>query len=145
MADKIKVWNRCPYNYGVITANNIHMNIRAGSFAMLTEDDIALIQSIAAFNKKPFSTGQLVAEYPDGENIEDKLGIYKDEDNYMLDTEEIDRKLKSTVAAIRKWLLGIESPSMLSQIAMRAKELDLPVSKLKAIDERYPGTGILTD
>lgn len=141
--EKIRVHNMCKHDYGVITAKNMHINIRPGSFALQTEDDIAYIQSVTADGKKPFSVGKLVAERNGDTSVMEEIGIEKDEQNFLESDEQIDKRLKGTVASMKKWLDDITDPTLLFNIAERAKALDLPASKLKAIAEKVPNADLL--
>lgn len=142
MAEKVKVYNRCKHNYGVTTAAGTSINIKPGSFAMLTEDDIAYIQSIVLTSKSPFASGKLVVGDEKGAKVMEDLGIDKNESNYLEDDAAIEKKLKGTNASVKKWLEGITDAAILSNIVEIAKGLDLPNSKLKMLEEKYPNAGL---
>jgi hypothetical protein len=73
----------------------------------------------------------------------EEIGIEKDEQNFLESDEQIDKRLKGTVASMKKWLDDITDPTLLFNIAERAKALDLPASKLKAIAEKVPNADLL--
>ena len=143
MADKIRVYNTTNGFYGIRTLSNTEYNIVPGSFVMLTEDDIAFIESNTAYRKRPFATGRLTIEEGKKQEVSESVGIQPDEENYFFTDEEIDKKLKGNMKAMEKWLDGIEDMPLLFKIAERAKALDLASSKMKMIDAKVPSAGVL--
>lgn len=137
MSVKIKVYNDRPYDIGVITLNNQHINIKKGSFALLSEDDIAYIESICAPGNRLFGTGKLRVDKKD-EEILDNVGITKEEENVQLSPDEIADVLKGSVTKLRKWLETITDPAVLYEVYQIAKEADLSASKMKAVKEVLP-------
>lgn len=137
MSTKIKVFNDRPYNIGVILLNKQHLNIQAGSFAMLDEDDIAYIESTCVYNKKLFATGKLRIEKPADKDLED-LGVYTVEENVYLSADEIEKHLHGNLANLKKWLGTIDDKTMLFEIFQIARSLDLATSKMKAIRAALP-------
>lgn len=137
MSMKIKVFNDRPYNIGVILLNNQHLNIQAGSFALLTEDDISYIESTCVYNKKLFGTGKLRIDKPEDKDIEG-LGIYKAEENAHIPTDDVEKYLHGSLANLKKWLNTIDDKALLFEIYQVAKSLDLTTSKMKAISSAMP-------
>lgn len=53
---KYRVFNKCRYNIGVKLLNGSEANIRPGSFAMMTEDDIVYIETMCTAKDKLFAS-----------------------------------------------------------------------------------------
>lgn len=143
MAEKFKVYNKTKGDYGAKLVSGIEINIKPGSFALMTEDDVAYIESVTNYKKRPFATGRLVIEDNKAVEVSMATGIEPDEENHFESDEEIDKKLKGNMKAMEKWLKGIEDKPMLYNIAERAKVLDLPASKMKLIDAKVPNAGLM--
>lgn len=137
MTDKIRVYNDRPYDIGVILLNGQNINIKSGSFTMLSEDDIAFIESQCLYNKKLFGTGKLRMDKVTEEKA-DEIGIVKSEENFHIPLDEIEKKLLGNLANMKKWLATIEDRSYLFEIYTIAKALDLSTSKMKALKELLP-------
>lgn len=137
MTDKIRVYNDRPYDIGVILLNGQNINIKSGSFTMLSEDDIAFIESQCLYNKKLFGTGKLRMDKVTEEKV-DEIGIVKSEENFHISIDEIEKKLLGNLANMKKWLATIEDRSYLFEIYTIAKALDLSTSKMKALKELLP-------
>ena len=137
MTDKIRVYNDRPYDIGVILLNGQNINIKSGSFTMLSEDDIAFIESQCLYNKKLFGTGKLRMDKVTEEKA-DEIGIVKSEENFHISIDEIEKKLLGNIANMKKWLATIEDKSYLFEIYTIAKALDLSTSKMKALKELLP-------
>lgn len=137
MSEKIRVYNDRPYDIGVILLNGMGMNIKSGSFVLLSEDDIAFIESQCGYAKKLFGTGKLRIDKKTEEEQEN-IGVVKVEDNYHASHEEIEKKLLGNLASLKKWLSTIDDSAFLFEIYKAAKELDLATSKMKAIKESLP-------
>ena len=97
MTDKIRVYNDRPYDIGVILLNGQNINIKSGSFTMLSEDDIAFIESQCLYNKKLFGTGKLRMDKVTEEKA-DEIGIVKSEENFHISIDEIEKKLLGNIA-----------------------------------------------
>ena len=137
MTDKIRVYNDRPYDIGVILLNGQNINIKSGSFTMLSEDDIAFIESQCLYNKKLFGTGKLRMDKVTEEKA-DEIGIVKSEENFHISIDEIEKKLLGNIANMKKCLATIEDKSYLFEIYTIAKALDLSTSKMKALKELLP-------
>jgi len=145
MSDKrYRVKNTCRYDIGVKTVNGANMLIAAGSFQMLTADDIAYIESICTENKF-FSKRMLVPYDAQGNEVTlESLGMYVSEDTVEhLNTETIEAMLKQSAKKVEAWLAEINDPAELDAIVSVAKGMDLPASKLKLITAKVPYNDIL--
>ena len=134
---RLRVYNRCKYDIGVTLINGASIAIRAGSFQLLTVNDILYIESICA-SAKFFSSKMLVAVDDAGMVVEfDQLGLYPDDlaEPHMSD-EEITAMLKQSVKKIEAWIETITDPAELDAIYQVAKGMDLPASKLKVLSAK---------
>ena len=141
---KFRVYNRCNYDIGVTLSSGLQPNIRKDSFLPLSVDDILYIESIAQ-GRKPFSSKMLVAVDNEGKDLTlEDLGGYSDpyaEVHY--DEEEIIKNLEKPYKAVENWLKKIEDPIELHAIAITAKKIDLPGSKLKLVQAKVPNIDLL--
>ena len=70
---KFRVFNRCKYDIGVNLMSGQQPNIKAGSFVMLSVNDILYIESTS--KRKIFSAKMLVAVDENGKDVElEELG-----------------------------------------------------------------------
>ena len=136
----------CQYDIGVKLTNGLSMMIAAGSFQMMTADDIAYVESICTVNKF-FSKRMLVPYDNQGNEVPlEKMGMYVAEDEVMhLDDATITNMLKQTPKKIEAWLAEINDPAELHAISSVAKTMDLTASKLKVINAKMPNNDILDD
>ena len=138
--NKVKVFNRGKSDYGFVSiSSGFDINIKPGSFAMLTEDDIAYLESICAYNKKPFATKRLEIETSHKDEIEESLGIVKAKEGLVESDDEIIKKLKGSTSSMQKWIDTVKDPVLLYNIIELAKPLDLPASKTRILQEVVPG------
>ena len=134
---RLRVYNRCKYDIGVTLINGASIAIRAGSFQLLTVNDILYIESICA-SAKFFSSKMLVAVDDAGKDVAfEQLGLYPDDlaEPHMSD-EEITAMLKQSVKKIEAWIETITDPAELDAIYQVAKGMDLPASKLKVLSSK---------
>lgn len=136
---RYRVFNKCKYDIGVQTLNGLHMNIRAGSFQMLTANDILYIESICV-HRKFFSEKMLVAVDETGKELDlNTLGIVKDESTPVHMTDiEISAMLKKTAKQIEAWLENIDDPAELHAIYEVAKKADITSAKMKILHDKMP-------
>lgn len=142
---KLRVYNRCKYDIGVHLMSGQQPNIKAGSFIMLSVNDIMYIESTS--KRKIFSARMLVAVDDNNKDINfEELGGYTDEyaTPHLSDEEIVDR-LNKSAKAISVWLNEIDEPEELHAILEVAKTLDLPASKLKVIKNKMPNKDVLED
>ena len=136
---KYRVYNRCKYDIGVSLLAGHNIMIRAGSFQMLSVDDINYIESICRVNKF-FSQRMLVPVDELGNEIPlAELGVIPNSvkpPHY--NDDEIAAMLKQSVKKIEAWLDDIEDPAEFHAIAGVAKAMDLPATKLKVLKQKMP-------
>jgi len=142
---KFRVYNRCKYDIGVTLMSGQQPNIKAGSFIMLSVNDILFIEGNA--QRKPFSAKMLVAVDDNNKDVDlEDLGGYKDEyTTPHLNDEEIIAELKKPIKAVEAWLKKIDSPEELHAIFVVAKSMDLPASKLKILQAKMPQKDMLEE
>lgn len=136
---RFRVYNKCKYDIGVKTINGMNLNIKAGSFQLLTVNDILFIESMCRANKF-FSAKMLVIVDDTGKEIAlETIGLAKDESvqEHMSDNE-IYAMLKKNNKQIEAWLSNIDDKAELHNIFMVAKTADISSSKLKILHDKMP-------
>lgn len=138
---RLRVYNKCKHDIGVTLISGQQLNIRSGSFMMLTVNDILYIESICV-RRKFFSTNMLVAVSDDGKELSlEDLGGYTDKSvQTHLNDDEIITMLKKPLKNVEAWVNGIDDPEELHAIyaVYKAKKVDLPASKLKILKTKMP-------
>lgn len=139
MAEKIKLMNPQKFDVGIVTLENkVGINIRAGSFALVSPDDIAYLASISDV----FRRGILRVEEKNVAVMQE-VGIDQTADpNYITD-EEIQKKLSGTVKKLREWLGTVEEGHILDRIYDTAVGMNLSADKLRALKDRMPDKDFL--
>lgn len=142
MAEKIKLVNPQKFDVGVRTQDRpMGMNIKAGSFVLVSKDDISYISSISDIIQR----GLLRFENMSGDTedtareMEMTLGIDPENDPNFSDDEEIRKHLSSTPKKLGEWLDTITEPFMLDRVydvAMKMENLTAP--KLKVLKSKMP-------
>lgn len=143
-AIRYRVKNMCRYDIGVKLTNGLSIMIAAGSFQMMTADDIAYVESICTVNKF-FSKRMLVPYDAEGNEVPlDKMGMIVSEDEIPhLEDDTICAMLKQSPKKIEAWLAEINDPAELDAISTVAKTMDLTASRLKVINAKMPHNDIL--
>lgn len=136
---RYRVKNMCKYNIGVKLVNGLDVMIASGSFQMMTADDIAYVESMCTVNRF-FSKRMLIPYDSQGNEAPlDSMGIFVAEDQQVkLDEATIAASLKQSVKKMEAWLADIDDPAELHEIAMIAKSMDLPASKLRVLTAKMP-------
>lgn len=141
MAEKIKLMNPQKFDVGIITQENkIGVNIKAGSFTLVTPDDIAYLASISDV----FRRGILKVEEKNIEVMQE-AGIDQQNDPNFITDEEIQKKLSGTVKKMKEWLATIEEGYILDRIYDVAMNMNLSLDKVKALNEKMPDRKFLED
>ncbi len=143
---RLRVYNECRYDIGVRLVNGQTLNIRTGSFQILSVNDILFIESICT-GKKFFSSGMLTIRDDSNKvlTLEEVGGYTDDYTEKHVSDEEISAMLKKPAKQIEAWLNNIDDPVELHAIGVCAKEMDLPSSKLKILKAKLPNTDFLED
>ena len=116
------------------------MNIKAGSFTLVTPDDIAYLASISDV----FRRGILKVEEKNIEVMQE-AGIDQQNDPNFITDEEIQKKLSGTVKKMKEWLATIEEGYILDRIYDVAMNMNLSLDKVKALNEKMPDRKFLED
>lgn len=139
MADTIKLMNPQKFDVGIKRLNDsVGINIRAGSFAMVTEDDIAYLASVSDV----FRRGILRVEQKNLEAMQ-AAGIDQENDPNFITNEEIARELGGTARKIREWLRDVNEGHILDRVYDVAMGMNLSQDKLKALQEKMPDKAFL--
>lgn len=133
-----KVCNRQKYDIGIVLDNGRQYNIRPGSFALLTAEQIQYVESVCR-KRRFFASHMLEVEDKNGHvvNLED-LRIAEDPDEKVLTDAEITAALKKSVKQVEAWINTIDDPAELHAVYTVAVGMDLPTSKLKVLRTKMP-------
>lgn len=134
---KVKVKNTIAADIWIRRMSGQVLPIRGKATIPLDEEDVEYIKSIS----NCFITGHLVVLDEEKESeILEEYGVDTEDNPAFMTDEEIAKKLKGTVANIRKWMEGITDEIMLKRIYDIAKASDLPASKMDVVNEIvFPG------
>ena len=141
MSDKIKVLNPQKFDIGVVTPENkLGINIKAGTFAYLSEDDIGYINATSRILQR----GLLRVDNPVKEaEVLESIGIdVNAEPNFVTD-EDIRKMLGQSAKKLEDWLAGITEEYLLDRVFEIAQAENLPASKLKVLQAVKPEVDIL--
>lgn len=141
MAEKIKLWNPQKFDVGIITPENkLGINIQAGSFALVSEDDIAYLATISDVFRK----GILKVEEKNLDVMQG-VGIDQQNDPHFISNEEIQKKLSGTAKKIKEWLGTIDEAYILDRIYDVAMGMNLSLDKIKILKEKMPNKEFIND
>ena len=140
--DKIKLVNPQKFDIGVKTQDRpMGMNVKAGSFIIVSEDDVSYISSISNIIQR----GLLRLENLAGatkdvaREVEQSIGIDPENDPHFADDEDIRKHLSTTPKKLAEWLDTIEEPYVLDRVYDIAMSMDsLTAPKLKVLKARMP-------
>lgn len=144
---RYRVYNRCKHDIGVYVSNGQQsLNIKAGSFAVLSVNDILYIESICN-HRKYFSAKMLVPVDESGRDMTlEQVGGFTDEDAPVhYNEEEIKTNLLKPYKSFEAWIKKIDDPVELHAVWEVGKTLDLPASKLKILKAKIPNKDLLEE
>lgn len=132
--EKIRLVNQTRYDIGVRLMNGVERAIRAGSFTLVSKDDVEYLYSIAPslFNMP----SQLLVQE---EETISELGIADSVAEATVTKEQMRKILTGKVALLKEWLDEERAPFELEIMAEVAKEIDLPASKMALLNKKLPG------
>lgn len=135
MEGKIKVYNPTQHDVGVFLLDSplLGRNIRPGAFLYMTEADI---ESLVATTRL-FEDGHLKVE-DSASQILAENGIDVNANPNLIDDDEIKKKLSMSAKKITEWLNTIEVDHVLDHIYQIAMGMDLPKTKLEALQAKMP-------
>ena len=144
---RYRVYNRCKHDIGVYISNGQQsLNIKSGSFAVLSVNDILYIESICG--KRKFFSGKMLVPVDDSGKdltLEDIGGFTDESAPVHHDDKEIEANLKKPFAAFKSWISKIDDPVELHQIWEVGKTMDLPASKVKLLNAKMPNRDLLRE
>lgn len=139
MDDKIILKNPQKFDVGIITmAKPNGVNIKAGSFCLVTQDELNYLASICTLLQDGILT-------VDKEHVEmmKEIGIDPENDPNFITDEEIRKKLGGTVKKVREWLATVDKGHILDRIYDIAVSMNLSADKLKVLMEKMPDKDFL--
>ena len=134
MEDKIILRNPQKFDVGIITmAKPNGVNIKAGSFCLVNQDELNYLASICTLLQDGILT-------VDKEHVEamKEIGIDPETDPNFISDEEIRKKLSGTVKKLREWLETVDKGHILDRIYDVAISMNLSADKLKVLMEKMP-------
>lgn len=134
MEEKIMLRNPQKFDIGIVTLEKpLGVNIKAGSFALVSDSELNYLASISDLLQK----GLLVVDDKHKEQMLE-LGINPDEDVNFISNEEIQKKLSGTGKKLREWLATVEEGHTLDRVYDVAMGMNLNVDKIKILKEKMP-------
>ena len=141
MANNIKLYNPQKFNVGLKLQGQMQgLDIKPGSFVMVSEDDVNYIASISSILQRGILRIENSAENKEdvAAEVNQNLGIDTKNDPLFADDLDIRQKLGGSAKKIGEWLDSVTEPYMLDRIYDVAMTMDLPASKLAKLREKMP-------
>lgn len=141
MEDRVKVINNQKYDIGIVTVGKPQgINIRPGSFAVLTREDVEYLCSVCTL----FQSGELrISDDELEKEVLESVGISKEENANFADEEDIRKHLSATNKKVEEWLDGVTEEHMLDRIFDIAQDMNLSMSKVKLLKAKMPNKNFL--
>lgn len=139
MEDKIVLKNPQKFDVGIVTmAKPMGVNIKAGSFCLVNQDELNYIASICTLLQDGILT-------VDDEHVEamKEVGIDPKTDPNFISDDEIRKKLGGTAKKLREWLQTVDKGHILDRVYDVAVTMNLSADKLKVLTERMPDKDFL--
>ncbi len=142
MAEKMKLVNPQKFDVGVRTQDRpMGMNIKAGSFVLVSKDDISYISSISNVIQRGLLRFENLSEDKEdtAHEMAVSLGIDTENDPHFADDEEIKKHLALSAKKMEEWLDKITEPFVLDRVYQVAMAQDnLTATKLKILKSKMP-------
>ena len=136
MADRVRITNGSDHDVGLISQSGIEYNIRPGTFIALTREDAEYMVAIAP---KLFATKEHAGELRlDDEDMAKDLNLVAPGEPSPVDDVVIKKALSGNMASLKKYVAGITEPYLIDTVCRMARAMDLPVSKMKVLQEAFP-------
>lgn len=132
MADRVRITNVTRHDIGLRNQTGIEYNIRPHAFITLGKDDAEYMIAIA---RELFDGGELRVN---DEELANNLDLLKPNDPAPSDDDVIRKALSGKAAEVKKYLSAQTSPFVIDCICEVAKQMDLPASKMKLVQEAFP-------
>lgn len=130
----IRLYNPQKFDVGVkLLDNDRGMNVRAGGFIQISENDVAYINSISSVLRR----GMLRVE-KEKEILLQEVGIAPETDPNFIDDEAIRKKLSMSAKKIEEWLQTVQEEYIRDRIYDIAMEMNLPLNKIKVLQAAMP-------
>lgn len=141
MEDKIILRNLQKFDVGIVTLEKpLGVNIRPGSFAIVSQDELNYLASTCTL----LQDGILTVDDNQVEAMQ-KIGIDPTTDPHFIKDEEIKKKLGGTAKKIREWLATVEEGYILDRVYDVAVSMNLSADKLKVLQEKMPNKNFIGD
>jgi hypothetical protein len=131
--DRIKIYNDRRFDIGIRLPNNTERVIPRNGYTLLTRDELEFAASLAPNLFKDEKQIRL-----EDRAIAIELGFVQNENLPLFNEAEIKKQLSARIAVMKAWLDGITEPYLLAEVFDVARQMDLPASKLKVLQEKFP-------
>ena len=134
MDEKILLRNPQKFDVGIVTLEKpLGMNIRAGSFVMVNQNELSYLASTSTL----LQDGILTVDEKQIPALQE-VGIDPTTDPNFIKDDEIKKKLSSTTKKLREWLATVELGHILDRVYDIAMTMNLSVDKVKVLQEKMP-------
>ena len=134
----MKAYNYTKYDIGIRLLNNVEYNIKPGSFAILTVNDVLFLESTYP-NSGFFSKKLLVLVDDLGNEVGvGELGLPERGADVHQNDGEIITMLKGSAKKMEEWVSAIEDPIELHAIFEVADKMDISWQKVKILSKYIP-------
>ena len=136
MEKNIRLEKTQTFGIGILTTEIPHgINVRPGSFTMVSEDDIAYLMSTCSLLQKGWLQ---VHQENKKQEVLAQLGIDPADEPAFMSEEEIRKKLNGNANTLKKWLDGIDDAVILDRIGEIAKSMNLNINKVRLLEAKMP-------
>lgn len=134
MDEKILLRNPQKFDVGIVTLEKpLGMNIRAGSFVMVNQNELSYLASTSTL----LQDGILTVDEKQIPALQE-VGIDPTTDPNFIKDDEIKKKLSGTTKKLREWLATVELGHILDRVYDIAMTMNLSVDKVKVLQEKMP-------
>lgn len=136
MADRVRITNGSQHDVGLISQSGIEYNIRPGTFITLTREDAEYMVAIAP---KLFATKEHAGELRmDDEETAKDLNLVAPGEPSPADDVVVRKALNGNMGSFRKYVAELKDQYLIDTVCQTAKAMDLPMSKMKVLQEAFP-------
>lgn len=137
----VRLYNPQKFDVGVkLLDNERGMNVRAGSFIQISENDVAYINSISTLLRR----GILRVE-KEKEILLKEVGIDAETDPCFITDDEIRKKLGMSAKKIEEWISTVDEPFILDRVYDAAVDMNLTMSKIKVLQAAMPNKSFIEE